>query len=74
MWVQKVSSTPATRLDVINLQVCMTVNLIVCVCVRVCRSNWITCFKNDRRVKLEFARCVASSTLNALVYRLTQHT
>jgi Axonemal dynein light chain len=57
LWVQKVSSTPATRLDVINLQVIKANG----------RNNSITFFKSDKPERLVSVLYAGSSMDSVLV-------
>lgn len=75
LWVQRVSSTPATRLDVINLQVtyCMYTSMCVCMlcvvwaAVIVYRSSWTLVCNSGKHGRRESALFAESSTHSALV-------
>ena len=75
LWVQRVSSTPATRLDVINLQVSSAAALsvrgyhrsaLLCSAL-VFRSSWTFDCSSGRPERLGSAQCAESSIPSALV-------
>ena len=75
LWVQRVSSTPATRLDVINLQVVslspsVTAVVFKSTALLLLRSSWTHVCSRDRLERLGSVQCEESSIHNALVSKI----